>query len=66
MKVQDSLFKNINTNLGIFIFLVLNMFENLKDQRALKNKEKHGRKIGTKKRKTGVAKERKLVLQVSF
>ena len=40
VKVQDSLFKNINTILRIFIFLVLNMFEHLKDQRALKNTDK--------------------------
>ena len=52
------------------MFLVLSMFELLQHQRD-ESTEKHGqrkhvKKIGTKKRNTGITKEKTLVLQVSF
>ena len=67
MEVQDSLLKKINQTLRIPIFLVLNIFKLLQYQRdestEKRGKGNHGWKIGTKKRNTGITKERALVLQ---
>ena len=55
---RQSFKKIVNEILRISIILVLSMFFSWQ--------RNHGKKIGTKKRITGITKERTLVLQASF